>query len=170
MGEFAKLDPLLHSELRLAVMSTLLTMEEADFVYLREATGATAGNLSVQIDKLSEAGYISVEKGFCGKEAADGVQDYRDGVAGFRCIRRGLEVVSALSADTTSASPFPPIPKPLPRKGLRSLSLRVLIPSTPSEGVKGAYHNGTKLREMLPLRQMDEEAMPFTGPVATVRR
>ena len=45
MGEFAKLDPLLHSELRLAVMSTLLTMEEADFVYLREATGATAGNL-----------------------------------------------------------------------------------------------------------------------------
>ena len=49
MGEFAKLDPLLHSELRLAVMSTLLTMEEADFVYLREATGATAGNLSVQI-------------------------------------------------------------------------------------------------------------------------
>ena len=55
MGEFAKLDPLLHSELRLAVMSTLLTMEEADFVYLREATGATAGNLSVQIDKLSEA-------------------------------------------------------------------------------------------------------------------
>ena len=42
MGEFAKLDPLLHSELRLAVMSTLLTMEEADFVYLREATGATA--------------------------------------------------------------------------------------------------------------------------------
>ena len=63
MGEFAKLDPLLHSELRLAVMSTLLTMEEADFVYLREATGATAGNLSVQIDKLSEA-----EKGFAGKK------------------------------------------------------------------------------------------------------
>ena len=68
MGEFAKLDPLLHSELRLAVMSTLLTMEEADFVYLREATGATAGNLSVQIDKLFEAGYISVEKGFAGKK------------------------------------------------------------------------------------------------------
>ena len=62
MGEFAKLDPLLHSELRLAVMSTLLTMEEADFV------GATAGNLSVQIDKLFEAGYISVEKGFAGKK------------------------------------------------------------------------------------------------------
>ena len=47
---------------------TLLTMEEADFVYLREATGATAGNLSVQLDKLSEAGYITVEKGFAGKK------------------------------------------------------------------------------------------------------
>lgn len=68
MGDFVKLDPLLHSELRLAVMSTLLSLEEADFVYLREATGATAGNLSVQLDKLSEAGYITVEKEFAGKK------------------------------------------------------------------------------------------------------
>lgn len=65
---FAKLDPLLHSELRLAIVSTLMTMEEADFTYLRETTGATSGNLSVQIDKLSEAGYIEVEKGFAGKK------------------------------------------------------------------------------------------------------
>ncbi len=65
---FKKLDPLLHSELRLAVMSVLVNLEEADFVYLREATGATAGNLSVQIDKLTTAGYISVEKGFKGKK------------------------------------------------------------------------------------------------------
>ncbi len=65
---FKKLDPLLHSELRLAVMSVLVNLEEADFVYLREATGATAGNLSVQIDKLSAAQYISVEKGFNGKK------------------------------------------------------------------------------------------------------
>lgn len=65
---FKKLDPLLHSELRLAVMSVLVDLEEADFVYLREATGATAGNLSVQIDKLTTAGYITVEKGFKGKK------------------------------------------------------------------------------------------------------
>lgn len=65
---FKKLDPLLHSELRLAVMSVLVNLEEADFVYLREATGATAGNLSVQIDKLTAAQYISVEKGFNGKK------------------------------------------------------------------------------------------------------
>lgn len=65
---FKKLDPLLHSELRLAVMSVLVELEEADFVYLRETTHATAGNLSVQLDKLSEAGYISVEKTFEGKK------------------------------------------------------------------------------------------------------
>ena len=65
---FKKLDPLLHSELRLAVISVLDNLEEAAFVYLREATGATAGNLSDQLDKLSEAGYISVEKTFEGKK------------------------------------------------------------------------------------------------------
>lgn len=63
-----ELDPLLHSQLRLAVMSILMNVEEADFVYLKEKTSATAGNLSVQLDKLSSAGYISIEKGFVGKK------------------------------------------------------------------------------------------------------
>ena len=58
---FQSLDPLLHSELRLAVMSLLVSSEEAEFPYIKEQTGATAGNLSVQIDKLSAAGYIEVE-------------------------------------------------------------------------------------------------------------
>lgn len=61
------LDPLLHSELRLAVVSILIGVEEADFVYIRTETGATAGNLSVQLDKLQKAGYITIEKGFKGK-------------------------------------------------------------------------------------------------------
>lgn len=63
-----ELDPLLHSQLRLAVMSILMNVEEADFVYLRDKTESTAGNLSVQLDKLSSAGYITVEKGFAGKK------------------------------------------------------------------------------------------------------
>ena len=63
-----ELDPLLHSQLRLSVMSILMNVEEADFVYLKEATSSTAGNLSVQLDKLSSAGYIEVEKGFSGKK------------------------------------------------------------------------------------------------------
>lgn len=62
------LNPLLHSQLRLAVMSILMNVEEADFVYLKEKTESTAGNLSVQLDKLSNAGYISVEKGFLGRK------------------------------------------------------------------------------------------------------
>lgn len=63
-----ELNPLLHSQLRLALISILMSVEEADFVYLKEKTDATAGNLSVQIDKLSSAGYIIVEKGFSGKK------------------------------------------------------------------------------------------------------
>lgn len=62
------LNPLLHSQLRLGVMSILMNVEEADFVYLKEKTESTAGNLSVQLDKLSAAGYIIVEKGFVGKK------------------------------------------------------------------------------------------------------
>jgi DNA-binding transcriptional ArsR family regulator len=61
------LDPLLHSELRLAVMSILVGVESADFTFIRSQTGATAGNLSVQLDKLAGAGYIAVEKTFRGK-------------------------------------------------------------------------------------------------------
>ncbi|MBQ5372723.1 MAG: transcriptional regulator [Rikenellaceae bacterium] len=64
---FRELNPLLHSELRLAVMSILIGVESADFVFLRKQTGATAGNLSVQIDKLQRAGYIEVEKTYRGK-------------------------------------------------------------------------------------------------------
>lgn len=63
-----ELDPLLHSQLRLAVMSILMNVEEADFVYLKEKTESTSGNLSVQLDKLSKAGYIDIEKGFSGKK------------------------------------------------------------------------------------------------------
>lgn len=65
---FKELNPLLHSELRLAVMSVLLGVEQADFTFLREQTGATAGNLSVQIEKLATAGYIEVEKTFRGRK------------------------------------------------------------------------------------------------------
>lgn len=62
------LDPLLHSQLRLAVMSVLMNLDEADFVYIKQQTQATAGNLSVQLDKLAEAGYVTIEKGFAGKK------------------------------------------------------------------------------------------------------
>ncbi len=80
---FKKLNPLLHSELRLAVMSILVGVDEADFVYIRKQTGATAGNLSVQLDKLSEAGYITVEKGFKGKKPCTTCRVTETGISAF---------------------------------------------------------------------------------------
>jgi DNA-binding transcriptional ArsR family regulator len=64
---FKNLDPLLHSQLRLAIVSLLITVEEAEFSFLKDKTKATSGNLSVQIEKLREANYIKIEKSFKGK-------------------------------------------------------------------------------------------------------
>jgi DNA-binding transcriptional ArsR family regulator len=64
MKPFKELDPVLHSQLRLAVMSILISVKEAEFSFLKDKTESTAGNLSVQIQKLKEAGYIEVEKKF----------------------------------------------------------------------------------------------------------
>ncbi len=61
---FKDLDPLLHSQLRLSIISLLVSVKEAEFAFLKEKTGATAGNLSVQITKLSDAGYVEVIKSF----------------------------------------------------------------------------------------------------------
>ena len=61
---FKELDPILHAQLRLAVISLLMSVKEADFTFLKQKTNATAGNLSVQINKLKEAGYIEVTKQF----------------------------------------------------------------------------------------------------------
>jgi DNA-binding MarR family transcriptional regulator len=59
-----ELDPLLHSQLRLGIMSILMSVEEAEFTYLKEQTQSTSGNISVQIDKLKQAGYLTVTKTF----------------------------------------------------------------------------------------------------------
>jgi len=64
MKAFKDLDPILHSQLRLAIVSLLINVEEAEFTFLKEETGASSGNLSVQINKLKDAGYITVRKRF----------------------------------------------------------------------------------------------------------
>jgi DNA-binding MarR family transcriptional regulator len=61
---YKNLDPLLHSQLRLAIISLLMTSDEVDFNQIKETTNATSGNISVQISKLQEAGYIEVIKSF----------------------------------------------------------------------------------------------------------
>jgi len=61
---FKDLDPILHSQLRLSIVSILISVEEAEFTFIKESTGAAAGNISIQIKKLQEAGYVNVEKTF----------------------------------------------------------------------------------------------------------
>jgi DNA-binding transcriptional ArsR family regulator len=61
---FRELDPLLHNQLRLSIMSLLISVESAEFNFLLEKTKSSAGNLSVQINKLKEADYIDVKKSF----------------------------------------------------------------------------------------------------------
>ena len=88
---FKELDPLLHSQLRLAVVSLLLSVDEADFVFIREKTGATAGNLSVQIDKLNEAGYIEVNKFIDGKKPRTVCKITPKGIEAFDAYVKALQ-------------------------------------------------------------------------------
>ena len=88
---FEPLDPLLHSELRLAIMSLLVSAEEAEFPYIKEQTGATAGNLSVQIDKLSAAGSLEVEKTFKGKRPCTICRITSEGLKAFEDYVKALK-------------------------------------------------------------------------------
>ena len=88
---FKELDPLLHSQLRLAVMSILISVDEADFVYLRKETDATAGNLSVQIEKLKAAGYIDVNKSFKGKMPCTMCTITPKGISAFDAYTQALQ-------------------------------------------------------------------------------
>jgi DNA-binding MarR family transcriptional regulator len=62
--KFEPLDPVIHSQVRLAVISILASAKRADFSFLKKATATTDGNLSTHLSKLEEAGYISVSKSF----------------------------------------------------------------------------------------------------------
>lgn len=88
---FKELDPLLHSQLRLAIVSLLLSVDQADFVFIKEKTQATAGNLSVQIEKLSEAGYIEVDKFIDGKRPRTVCKITKKGVAAFDSYVKALQ-------------------------------------------------------------------------------
>ncbi len=82
---------MLHSQLRLSVMSILIGVESAEFLYLKEKTGATAGNLSVQLDKLAQAGYISVIKTFKGKKPVTTCSITKTGIAAFEKYVQALK-------------------------------------------------------------------------------
>jgi DNA-binding PadR family transcriptional regulator len=64
MPDLPELNPVIHGKLRLALLSLLSGVDEAEFTWLRGKTGATDGNLGAQLLKLEEAGYLAVEKKF----------------------------------------------------------------------------------------------------------
>lgn len=91
MSDFKPLDPLLHSQLRLAIMSLLLSVKSAEFTFIKEKTEATAGNLSVQLDKLSSAGYIEIEKSFRDKKPLTTCRITKKGVSAFEAYVNALK-------------------------------------------------------------------------------
>ena len=88
---FEELDPILHSQLRLAVMSLLISVKEAEFTFIRELTNATAGNLSVQINKLKDAGYIQVIKQFNNNYPQTICKITKEGVDAFDAYVKALQ-------------------------------------------------------------------------------
>lgn len=88
---FKDLDPILHSQLRLAVMSLLISVKEAEFTYIKEKTNSTAGNLSVQVQKLKDAGYIDVIKEFKDNYPNTKCKITKTGIAAFEEYVRALQ-------------------------------------------------------------------------------
>ncbi len=80
---FKDLDPILHSQLRLAIISLLIGLEKAEFVYLKEKTNTSAGNLSLQLDKLKKAGYVTITKGFKGNYPVTTCKITQEGIKAF---------------------------------------------------------------------------------------
>ncbi len=93
---FKNLNPILHSQLRLAIVSLLISVKEAEFVFLKEKTNASAGNLSVQLNKLKEANYIEINKQFSNNYPQTLCRITQIGVAAFE------EYVSALKSYTNN--------------------------------------------------------------------
>jgi DNA-binding MarR family transcriptional regulator len=92
MEQYNELDPILHSQLRLAVVSILVSVLEAEFTFLKEKTGSTAGNLSVQLEKLSNEGYISIEKSFRNKRPLTTCRITPKGIRQFESYVQSIQV------------------------------------------------------------------------------
>lgn len=89
--KFESLDPVIHSPVRLAVLSILVSVKQADFNYLKKATETTDGNLSTHLTKLEEAGYIHVKKSFKGKKPLTMCSLTDKGRAAFSSYLKALE-------------------------------------------------------------------------------
>lgn len=89
----AKIDQVIHAPARLMVLSYLFVVEKADFVFLKNMTGLTWGNLSTHVSKLEEAGFLDVEKGFQGKKPHTLLRLTDRGRASFREYKKSMQQV-----------------------------------------------------------------------------
>lgn len=90
---FKNLDPVLHSQVRLAIMSILISVHSAEFSFLLENIQTTKGNLSFQLSKLKEAGYVDIQKSFKGnyplttcqitEKGIDAYEDYFNSISSY---------------------------------------------------------------------------------------
>ncbi len=87
---FKNLNPILHSQLRLSIISFLVTSGKSDFNELKEITNATSGNISVQLKKLEKTKYIKIHKGFLNNYQHTSIEITKTGIDAFE------EYVSAI--------------------------------------------------------------------------
>ncbi|TET47848.1 transcriptional regulator [candidate division TA06 bacterium] len=91
MNKLAPLDPIIHAPVRLAILTVLMAVKEADFNYLKETTGTTDGNLSTHLTKLEQTKYIKVTKTFVGKKPRTKCSITQKGLAAYQDYIRILE-------------------------------------------------------------------------------
>jgi DNA-binding HxlR family transcriptional regulator len=89
--KLSPLDPVIHSRIRLGILSILASAEEATFSYLKETIGTTDGNLSANLIKLEESGYVSIKKAFSGKKPKTTCRITKKGIASFQAYLKTLE-------------------------------------------------------------------------------
>jgi DNA-binding MarR family transcriptional regulator len=89
----ADIDQVIHAPARLMVLSYLYVVESADFIYLRQLTGLTWGNLSTHLSKLEESGYVAIEKGYRGKKPHTEIRLTEQGRDAFREYKKSMQQV-----------------------------------------------------------------------------
>ena len=87
------IDPVIHAPARLTVLTYLYVVASADFVFLKNMTGLSWGNLSTHLSKLEDAGYVTLEKGFRGKKPHTMVRLTEDGRTAFRAYKTNVQQI-----------------------------------------------------------------------------
>ena len=88
---YKKIDEIIHSRIRLAIMAVLINVEDAEFIFLKKQVDTTDGNLSIHLKKLEEAGYISVEKNFVKRKPVSTYKITDKGKNAFETYIKNLE-------------------------------------------------------------------------------